>query len=853
MVNIQLGAVVLLQLLSVGLLFQSIIGGGNKTAKATLGGSSLDLTAENDAVHSYDRLVIFLVDALRADMVSDRPEMRFARSLIQNKALRAYVSRAHAPTVTLPRLKALMSGGVPQFLDLLTNLGDSTQSSSSQMDSLISRLKRKGKRLVLNGDDTWLKLYPGAFLPRSDGTTSSFFTPDFVEVDANVSRHIDQDFDPTLEDKRSRDWDVEILHYLGLDHVGHQLGPDSPRMAEKLEEMDAEFSRVYRNLAAQDLKSGRKTLLVLISDHGMNNAGNHGGSSLQEVSAVTIFAPGCEVSPRINEPDRQSNERLKMEESYQVDISPTLGLAMGVGIPQTSVGCVLEGAFTDPEAFSLASETNRKHLLATMKMTVSSEDKDDPDDLPKKSCADIQRMLLSKMASEDVASTEAMLQQTLCLMILVGAVVAQIVLMLSMDKPAGLQPQRFVSSFLAAIVLLIHVLSLGSSSAIENEHATVFHLITSVIVLTLVLSRTRFAAGSTSLSEETFVVLCVIRLMRSRLEIINFSRLAGLGDPVFLNQGTAVLPSYVGFGQDWLSCTIALGLIQGVALSLVDDPLVRILLNVPIGATWSLHFEERFNFVDLLMGVPLSMMITSRMLSIPESHRPFYTPFIIGVNWWRVLIGKTRDDGMDSDVDVGAVALYGYLLLGMLAVGLSINRRAALLGAMIGLSSVVCRKTNLPVLSAGVVGLFIMGKSVMKGVSIPTMIIIYFLYGWAMFFAMGNSHSVSTIDIAGGYIGSREYNRERVALITAFVVYTGPLLACQALLAFTSGQTRGLVKRALWLIQSLRLCVSSIITVAMQSHLFIWSVFAPRFGYELLWTVCLLALLMLDSAVPSSS
>jgi hypothetical protein len=29
------------------------------------------------------------------------------------------------------------------------------------------------------------------------------------------------------------------------------------------------------------------------------------------------------------------------------------------------------------------------------------------------------------------------------------------------------------------------------------------------------------------------------------------------------------------------------------------------------------------------------------------------------------------------------------------------------------------------------------------------------------------------------------------------------------------------------------------VLVLMQSHLFIWSVFAPRWGYEILWTVVL--------------
>lgn len=36
---------------------------------------------------------------------------------------------------------------------------------------------------------------------------------------------------------RNDDWDVAILHYLGLDHIGHLSGPLSSLMPNKLDEM----------------------------------------------------------------------------------------------------------------------------------------------------------------------------------------------------------------------------------------------------------------------------------------------------------------------------------------------------------------------------------------------------------------------------------------------------------------------------------------------------------------------------------------------------------------------------------------------------------------------------------------
>ena len=58
--------------------------------------------------------------------------------------------------------------------------------------------------------------------------TTSFYVNDFTEVDNNVTRHLE----PELS---TRDWDALILHYLGLDHIGHTAGPHSPLVPPKLE------------------------------------------------------------------------------------------------------------------------------------------------------------------------------------------------------------------------------------------------------------------------------------------------------------------------------------------------------------------------------------------------------------------------------------------------------------------------------------------------------------------------------------------------------------------------------------------------------------------------------------------
>jgi ethanolamine phosphate transferase 2 subunit G len=86
-----------------------------------------------------------------------------------------FTAHATPPTVTMPRVKALTTGSVPSFLDLILNFAESdTSSSLAAQDTWLAQIKAKGGKLVFYGDDTWLKLFPGEYFLRADGTSSFF-------------------------------------------------------------------------------------------------------------------------------------------------------------------------------------------------------------------------------------------------------------------------------------------------------------------------------------------------------------------------------------------------------------------------------------------------------------------------------------------------------------------------------------------------------------------------------------------------------------------------------------------------------------------------------------------------------
>ncbi len=57
-----------------------------------------------------------------------------------------------------------------------------------------------------------------------------------------MTRNLDVELNKT-------DWELMVLHYLGLDHIGHIEGPYSNRIKSKLLEMDSKFEQICLKLA----------------------------------------------------------------------------------------------------------------------------------------------------------------------------------------------------------------------------------------------------------------------------------------------------------------------------------------------------------------------------------------------------------------------------------------------------------------------------------------------------------------------------------------------------------------------------------------------------------------------------
>lgn len=115
----------------------------------------------------------------------------------------------------------------------------------------------------------------------------------------------------------------------------------SPNMAPKQQEMDGIVKMVYEAIESQ--KHLSNTLLVLCGDHGMNDGGNHGGSSPGETSPAMVF-----MSPKLKKISSGYQSPVAPRDDFQFyttieqsDVAPTLAGLLGFPVPKNNLGAFI--------------------------------------------------------------------------------------------------------------------------------------------------------------------------------------------------------------------------------------------------------------------------------------------------------------------------------------------------------------------------------------------------------------------------------------------------------------------------------------------------------------------------------
>ncbi|GFZ42758.1 hypothetical protein JCM24511_00476 [Saitozyma sp. JCM 24511] len=312
---------------------------------------------------THSKAVILIIDALRTDFISPYPPtppspyhhgvLSLPSELMALDPSRSLIFNAFSdpPTSTMQRIKGITTGSLPTFIDVGANFA----STAIDEDSIISQLIAANKTLGFMGDDTWANLFPASF--ALSHPYDSFNVEDLHTVDNGVIEHLI----PYLQPENASRWDVLIGHFLGVDHVGHRVGPERDTMQAKLEQMDNVLREVVE-LMDED------TLLVVMGDHGMDSKGNHGGDSELEVAAGTwLYSKGAPLATASGSNGGETylfpGSTTPIRHIDQIDLVPTLSLLLGIPIPFNNLGSVIPECFAhDPVLLERATRVNAEQI-----------------------------------------------------------------------------------------------------------------------------------------------------------------------------------------------------------------------------------------------------------------------------------------------------------------------------------------------------------------------------------------------------------------------------------------------------------------------------------------------------------
>lgn len=289
-----------------------------------------------------DRLVLFVVDGLRAESFVNYTTMPYLRS-VANSVGRWGISQTQVPTESRPGHVAVIAG----FYEDPSAIAKGWKENPVDFDSVFNQTSYTwcwGTYDIVN-IFTKANVDDHIIVHDFDPYDQSFSTDkNTTFLDAWVFDNVKQFFDKANHDDNIKkklfgNKIVFFLHLLGTDTAGHTHKPRTLNFLTTLSHVDQgiqEMEKIIRDFYGDD---GRTTFLMT-SDHGMTDWGSHGaGDDHETKTPYVIWGSGVNNPGEFKlDPETKGMSMENRLDINQVDLAPLMSTVLSIPVPVNSKG-----------------------------------------------------------------------------------------------------------------------------------------------------------------------------------------------------------------------------------------------------------------------------------------------------------------------------------------------------------------------------------------------------------------------------------------------------------------------------------------------------------------------------------
>lgn len=270
-----------------------------------------DALRDKNYAPQYTHIVIVVLDgATRAYLNDERTVPNIIRRWRRN-GIRYANAFCMLPSVSAPNYYSILSGA-PVFLHGVTN-NYRRYPRHQRIGTIFDHLKRYRFSSAVIGFNWYKDMISGrtAYIP-----VECCEADDSVEVTAAAIRLIENRKLPT----------VTLLHYLAPDNRAHATGSNT---SDAYRKAIVTIDRCVEDLFQHLERRYPRSLMIVLSDHGMNSDGNHGGRDRNSLN-IPLYLIADDI------PSGESDRRV-----YNLSIVPTISALLGIPLPPLSAGSML--------------------------------------------------------------------------------------------------------------------------------------------------------------------------------------------------------------------------------------------------------------------------------------------------------------------------------------------------------------------------------------------------------------------------------------------------------------------------------------------------------------------------------